>query len=160
MQMPPADPDTLCAELLHDLPPETTAMARACKAFVRAKQVQPPQHLLRVGFFYCGVDQSRRATAAAVTLLSASMTDSARAERLAACRPWGQAVWATRRPPTTVATLPTPWRVLVLEGRHGPGPGAQGPPERRHSWLDWVPVPFGAMRGTAQHPGASRGHLP
>ena len=42
MQMPPADPDTLCAELLHDLPPETTAMARACKAFVRAKQVQPP----------------------------------------------------------------------------------------------------------------------
>jgi hypothetical protein len=38
MQMPPADPDTLFADLLQDLPWETVAMARECKAFVRAKK--------------------------------------------------------------------------------------------------------------------------
>jgi len=46
MQMPPPDPDTLFADLLQDLPPETTAMAREFKAFVRAKKVKTPQQLL------------------------------------------------------------------------------------------------------------------
>jgi hypothetical protein len=38
MQMPPVDPDTLFADLLQDLPPETIAMAREFKAFMRAKR--------------------------------------------------------------------------------------------------------------------------
>jgi hypothetical protein len=55
MQLPPPDPDTLFEDLLQDLPPETTAMAREFKAFVRAKKVKTPQQLLRVVFLYCGL---------------------------------------------------------------------------------------------------------
>jgi hypothetical protein len=45
MQMPPQEPDTLFEDLWQDLPPETTTMARECKAFVRAKKVKTPQQL-------------------------------------------------------------------------------------------------------------------
>ena len=44
MQLPPPDPDTLFADLLQDLPPETRAMAREFKALVRAKKVTPPSN--------------------------------------------------------------------------------------------------------------------
>jgi hypothetical protein len=50
MQLPLSDPDTLFEELLQDLPPETIAMARAFKAFVRAKKVKTPEQLLRLVF--------------------------------------------------------------------------------------------------------------
>ena len=50
MQMPPADPDTLFDDLLPDLPPQTTAMAREFKAFGRANKVQTSQQLFRVVF--------------------------------------------------------------------------------------------------------------
>ena len=102
-------------------------MARACKAFGRAKKVKTPPHLWRVVFVYCGVDTSLRDTAAAFPLLSESMTDSSVAERLAACRPWGQAGWAQMLHPPAVATRPAPWRFLGIAGSHGQGPGAQGP---------------------------------
>jgi hypothetical protein len=52
MQLPLTDPDTLFEELLQDLPPETAQMAREFKAFVRAKKVKTPEHLLRVVFLY------------------------------------------------------------------------------------------------------------
>jgi hypothetical protein len=114
-------------------------MARACKAFVRAKKVKTPQQLLRVVFLACGVDKSLRDTAADCTLLDASMTDSSIAERWAACRPWVPAVWAQVLHTHAVATLPTPWRFLVIDGRHVPGPGAQGPQYRRPICMDLVP---------------------
>ena len=138
MQMPPPEPETLFEDLLQDLPVETTAMARAFKACVRAKQGQTPQPLLRVVFLSCGRDTSLRETAAHCTLLSASITDASMAERLAACRPWGQAVWAKMLPTTAVATLPPPWRGLVIDGSPGQGPGAQGTPYRLHICLDVV----------------------
>src|SRR6516162_6836234 len=116
MQMPPVDPDTLFADLWPDLPPETRAMAREFKAFVRAKKVKTPQQLLRVIFLYCGVEKSLRETAAAFTLLYESMTDLSIVERWAACRPWVQAVWAQMRQTNAVATLPAPWRFLVIDG--------------------------------------------
>ena len=55
MQMPLTDPDTLFEELLQDLPPATTPMAREFKAFVRAKKVKTPEQLLRVVFLSCGL---------------------------------------------------------------------------------------------------------
>src|SRR3989475_7965868 len=55
MQLPLTDPETLFEELLQDLPPETAHMAREFKAFVRAKKVKTPEHLLRVVFLYCGL---------------------------------------------------------------------------------------------------------
>jgi hypothetical protein len=128
MQLPPPDPDTLFDDLLQDLPSETVTMARECKAFVRAKQVKTPQQLLRMVFLYCGLDKSLRETAADFTLLYETITDSSIAERLAACRPWVQAVLAKMLHTYAVATLPAPWRLLVIDGSHVQGPGAQGPP--------------------------------
>jgi hypothetical protein len=52
MQLPLTDPDTLFEELLQDLPAETVQMARALKAFVRAKKVKTPAQLLRIVFLY------------------------------------------------------------------------------------------------------------
>jgi hypothetical protein len=49
MQLPPGDPETLCADLWHDLPPETTALAREGTAFVRAKKGKTPPQLWRLG---------------------------------------------------------------------------------------------------------------
>jgi hypothetical protein len=56
MQLPLTDPETLCEELLQDLPPETVQMARAFKAFVRAKKGKTPEQRWRVVCFYCGLD--------------------------------------------------------------------------------------------------------
>ena len=61
MQLPLTDPETLCEELVQDLPSETVQRARACKALVRAKKVKTPAHLLRVVF--CGVDKPLREVA-------------------------------------------------------------------------------------------------
>jgi hypothetical protein len=38
MQMPLQDLDNLCAELLQDIPLETSAMAREFEAFIQAKK--------------------------------------------------------------------------------------------------------------------------
>jgi hypothetical protein len=160
MQLPPPDPDTLFEDLLQDLPPETTAMAREFKAFVRAKKVKTPQQLLRVVFLYCGLDKSLRATAADFTLLYESITDSSIAERLAACRPWVQAVLAKMLHTTAIATLPTPWRFLVIDGSAVQGPGAQGTQYRLHLCLDLVQLQFVSITVTAQHTGESLVHFP
>jgi Transposase DDE domain len=159
MQMPPPDPDTLFADLLQDLPSETVAMAREFKAFVRAKKVKTPQQLLRVVLLYCGVDKSLRETAADFTLLYESITDSSIAERLAACRPWVQAVLAKILHTNAVATLPTPWRFLVLDGSSVQGPGAQGTQYRLHICMDLVQLQFVSITVTDQHTGESLVHF-
>jgi hypothetical protein len=128
MQMPPPDPDTVFEDLWQALPLETVSMAREFKAFVRAKKVKTPQQRLRMVFLYCGVDKSLRESAADFTLLYEAITASSIAERLAACRPWGQAGLANMRHTNAVATLPAPWRFLVIDARHVQGPGAQGDP--------------------------------
>ena len=138
MQLPPPDPATLFEDVWHDLPPETTAMAREFKACVRAKKVKTPQQLLRLVFLYCGLDKSLRETAADFTLLYETITDSSIAERLAACRPWVQAVLAKMLHTNAIATLPAPWRLLVIDGSHVQGPGAQGTQDRLHICLDLV----------------------
>jgi hypothetical protein len=51
MPLPLTDPETLVEDLWQDLPPETAQMARACKAFVRAKKIKTPAPLLRGVFF-------------------------------------------------------------------------------------------------------------
>jgi hypothetical protein len=160
MQMPPTDPDTLFEQLLQDLPPETIAMAREFKAFVRAKKVKSPQQLLRVVFLYCGLDKSLRETAADFTLLYESITDSSIAERLAACRPWVQAVLAQMLHITALATLPAPWRLLVIDATHVQGPGAQGTQYRLHLCLDLVQLHWVSILLTDQHTGESLLHFP
>ncbi len=91
---------------LRNFPPETAHMARECKAFVRAKTVKTPAQLLRVVFFYCGLDTPLREVAGTCTALYASITDQAVAERLRACGPWVQALLRRMLPLSSVGTLP------------------------------------------------------
>src|SRR5437773_11753616 len=106
MQLPLTDPDTLFEELLQDLPPETAHMAREFKAFVRAKKVKTPEHLLRVVFLYCGLDKPLREVAGTCTALYESITDQSVAQRLRACGPWVQALRRRVRPLSPVGTRP------------------------------------------------------
>jgi len=106
MQLPLTDPDTLFEELLQDLPPATAQMAREFKAFVRAKKVKTPAHLLRVIFLYCGLDKPLREVAGTFTALYESITDQSVAERLRACGPWVQALLRRMLPLSPVDTLP------------------------------------------------------
>jgi hypothetical protein len=106
------------------------------------------------------VDKSLRETAADFTLLYESITDSSIAERLAACRPWVQAVLAQLLHTNAVATLPTPWRFLVIDGSHVQGPGAQGTQYRLHIGMDLVQFQFVSIPVTDQHTGESLAHFP
>ncbi len=107
MQLPLTDPETLCEALLQDLPSETVQMARAFKACVRAKKGKTPAQLLRVVFFYCGLDQPLREEAGTLTALYESMTPHSVAERLRACGPWVKALRRRMLPLSAVETLPT-----------------------------------------------------
>src|SRR5215831_4444793 len=91
-QLPPADPETLFEDLLHDLPPETVSMALEFKAFARARKIHTPAQLLRVVLLYCGLDKALREVAGTLTALYEPITDQAVAERLRACGPWMKAV--------------------------------------------------------------------
>ena len=88
MQLPLTDAETLFEELLPALLPETAPMARDVKACVRAQKVKTPRQRLRMGWLYCGLDQTLRAVAGTWPTLYAPITDQAGAERLRACRPW------------------------------------------------------------------------
>jgi hypothetical protein len=130
MQLPLTDPETLFEELLQDLPPETAPMARECKAFVRAKKVTTPEQLLRVVFFYCGLDKPWREVAGTFTALSESITDPSVAERLRACGPWVQAVRRRRLPLSQGAALPAGRRLVVMDASSMQAPGATGTDHR------------------------------
>jgi len=138
MQLPLTDPDTLFEELLQDLPPETVQMAREFKAFVRAKKVQTPMQLLRVVFFYCGLDKSLREVAGTFTALYESITDQAVAERLRACGPWVKAMLRRMLPLSAVDTLPQGRRFVVIDASSMQAPGAKGTDHRLHIAMDLV----------------------
>ena len=61
---------------------------------------------------------------------------------------------------TAIATFPTPWRFLVIDGRHVQGPDARGTQYRLHICMDLVQLQFVAMTVTDQHRGESLGHFP
>src|SRR2546426_7202436 len=115
MQLHLTDPNTLFEELLQDLPAESVQMARACKAFVRAKKVKTPEHLLRVVLLYCGLDKPLREVAGTFTALYESITDQSVAERLRACGPWVKALLGQMLPMPAVTTLPQVLRFLVID---------------------------------------------
>ena len=155
MQLPLTDPDTLFEELLPDLPAESVQMARACKAFVRAKQVKPPAQLLRVVCFYCGVDKPLREVAGTFTALYESMTAPSIAERWRACGPWGQALLRQRLPMAAVEPLPAGRRFVVIDASSMQAPGATGTEQRLHRAMDWVALQFLAVVVSDVHTGAT-----
>src|SRR5712691_10672035 len=126
MQLPLTDAETLFEELLQDLPPTVSHMAREFKAFVRAKKVKTPAHLLRVVFLYCGLDKPLREVAGTLTALYESITDQSVAERLRACGPWVKALLGQMLPMPAVTTLPQGLRFVVIDGSSMQAPGATG----------------------------------
>src|SRR4030095_14568019 len=124
MQLPLTDPDTLFEELLQDLPAESVQMARACKAFVRAKKVKTPAQLLRVVFLYCGLDKPLREVAGTFTALYESITDQSVAERF-----------------------------VVIDASSIQAPGATGTDHRLHIAMDLVSLQFLAVLVSDVHTG-------
>jgi len=158
MQSPLTDADTLFEELLQDLPPETVPLARAFKAFVRAKKVKTPEQLLRLVLLYCGLDKPLREAAGTFTVLYESITDQSVAERLRACGPWGKALLRQMLPMSAVSALPEGLRFVVIDASSMQAPGATGTDHRLHSALDLVSLPFIAVLVSDVHTGETLKH--
>ena len=159
MQLPLTDPDTLFEELLQDLPPETAHMAREFKAFVRAKKVKTPEHLLRVVFLYCGLDKSLREVAGTFTALYEAITDQAVAERLRACGPWMQAMLRRMLPLAVGDTLPAGHRLVVIDASSIQAPGATGTDHRLHIAMDLLSLQFLEVLVSDVHTGETLKHF-
>jgi hypothetical protein len=160
VQLPPPDPDTLFEELLQDLPPETAQLAREFKTFTRARKIKTPHQLLRAVLLYCGLDQSLRDVAGTFTLLGAPLTDTAIAQRLAACRPWVKALLTRMLKRPGLSSLPDSRRFLVIDGSTVQGPGATGTHYRLHLSLDLVTLELVHLLITDKHTGESLKHFP
>jgi Transposase DDE domain len=159
MQMPLTDPDTLFEALLQDLPAESVQMARACKAFVRAKKVKTPAQLLRVVFLYCGLDKPLREVAGTFTALYEAITDQSIAERLRACGPWVHAMLRQMFPPAAVEPLPAGRRFVVLDASSIQAPGATGTDHRLHIAMDLVSLQFLEVLVSDVHTGETLKHF-
>lgn len=159
MQLPLTDPDTLFEDLLQDLPHETVQMARAFKAFVRAKKVKTPEHLLRLVFFYCGLDKPLREVAGTFTALYESITDQSVAERLRACGPWVKALLRQMLPTSAVDTLPQGLRFVVIDGSSIQAPGAKGTDHRLPIAMDLRTLHFVEVLVSAVHTGETLKHF-
>jgi DDE family transposase len=159
MQLPLTDPDTLFEELLQDLPSEVCLMAREFKAFVRAKKVKTPEHLLRLVLLYCGLDKSLRTVAGVFTALYEPLTDQSVAERLRACGPWVKALLRQMLPLVPVAALAEGRRLLVIDASTVQAPGATGTDHRLHLCLDLVSLEFIEVLVTDVHSGETLKHF-
>jgi Transposase DDE domain len=159
MQLPLTDPDTLFEELLQDLPAESVQMARAFKAFVRAKKVKTPAQLLRMVFLYCGLDKPLREVAGTFTALYDSITDQSVAERLRACGPWVQAMLRQMVPMAAVEPLPSGRRFVVIDASSIQAPGATGTDHRLHLAMDLVSLQFLEVWVSDVHTGETLKHF-
>jgi hypothetical protein len=159
MQVPLTDPDTLFEELLQDLPSEVCLLARESKAFVRAKKVKTPEHLLRLVLLYCGLDKSLRTVAGVFTALYEPLTDQSVAERLRACGPWVKALLRQMLPLVPVAVLAEGRRLLVIDASTVQAPGATGTDHRLHLCLDLVSLEFIEVLVTDVHSGETLKHF-
>jgi len=160
MQLPLTDPDTLFEELLQDLPPATMQMARDFKAFVRTKKIKTPEHLLRLVFLYCGLDQSLREVADTFTMLYESITDQSVAERIRACGPWVQALLRRMFPLSAVETLPPERRFVVIDASSIQPPGATGTDHRLHIAMDLRTLQFLEVLVSDVQTGETLKHFP
>ena len=152
MPQPAQAVDTLFEDLWHDLPLETVQRAHEFKAFTRARKVKTPQQLLLV-LLYGGLDHSWREVAGPFTLLVERITESAVAERLAACRPWVRALLPRLLGQPALGALSPQRRFLVLDGRGVQAPGARGTQYRLHGCLDLVTLTFISVTMTDKHTG-------
>ena len=159
MQLPLTDPDTLCEDLVPDLPPETAHMAREFNACVRAKKVKTPEPLLRVLCFSGGLAKPWREVAGTLTVWSESITDQAVAERLRTCGPWVHAMRRRRLPLSSVDTLPAGLRLVVIDASSIQAPGATGTDPRLQSARERWSLPCVEVLVPEVHTGETRKHV-
>jgi hypothetical protein len=134
-------------------------MARDFKAFVRTKKIKTPEHLLRLVFLYCGLDQSLREVAGTFTMLYESITDQSVAERLRACGPWVQALLRRMFPMSAVETLPPERRFVVIDASSIQAPGATGTDHRLHIAMDLRTLQFVEVLVSDVHTGETLKHF-
>lgn len=138
---PSPDPDTIFAELLQDLPPETADLAREFKAFARARKIKTVAELLRVVLLYAGLDHSEREVAANLTLVNPAMgaiSDEAVRKRLQACQPWLEALLPRLLGRDELPVLPSGLSLLVIDATDITAPGETKTTWRSHLMLNLV----------------------
>ena len=141
MQEPSLDPDTIFAEIIKDLPPETESLAREFKAFARARKIKTVAELFRIVLLFAGLDQSEREIAANVVLVNPeieSLTDQSVHDRLKACLPWLQALLPKLIERAPLPVLPSGIRVLVIDASDITAPGQTKVSWRVHLMMDLV----------------------
>jgi hypothetical protein len=156
---PLAEADTLCEELLQDLPADVAGLAREFKAFTRGRKIKTPQQLLRVVLLYCGLDQSLREVAGTLTVLGEQITDSSVITRLKAGEPWVKALLKRMLPGLSELALPAGYRFRVLDGSSIEGPGANGTWYRLHLSIDLCRLSFTEIIVSDKHTGESVAHF-
>lgn len=77
------------------------------------------------------------------------------AERLRACGPWVQAMRRRMLPLSPVGPLPAGLRVVVIDARSSPAPGAPGTDHRLHSAMALLSWPFIEVLVRDVHTGAT-----
>jgi hypothetical protein len=95
-----------------------------------------------------------------MTLLVERMTESAVAERLAACRPWVRALLPRLLGRPVLDAWPPQRRFLVIDGSGVHAPGARGTQDRLHLCLALVTLPCTSVAMTDQHTGERLRPLP
>lgn len=161
MRMPPPEVDTTFEELLQDLPPETQDLARAFKAFSRARKIKSPAQLLQAVLLYAGLDLSEREVAATLVLSDASLdglTDQSVRERLQACQPWLQALLPRLLQRTPLPPLPGEWRWRVIDATVMTAPGQKKASFRVHVMLDLISLQVVSLKLTDGRTGETLKH--
>lgn len=156
MQKPSLDPDTIFAELIKDLPPETERLARKFKAFARARKIKTVAELFRIVLLFAGLDWSEREIAANVVLVNPeikSLTDQSVADRLEACLPWLQALLPKLIERKPLPKLPSGIRVLVIDASDITAPGQTKVSWRVHLMMDLVSLQLVCVHLTDVHTG-------
>jgi len=141
VQKPSLDPDTIFAELMKDLPPETERLAREFKAFARARKIKTVAELFRVVMLFAGLDQSEREIAANLVLVNPeikSLSDQSVHDRLKSCLGWLQALLPTLIERKPLPALPSGIRVLVIDASDITAPGQTKVSWRTHLMMDLV----------------------
>ena len=141
MLKPSPDPDTMFAQVLQDLPPETETLAREFKAFTRARKIKTPAQLVRTVLLFAGLDLSEREVAANLLLVDPtikSLSDQAVHDRLRACLPWLQALLPHLIEREPLPAVPSGMQVRVIDASDVTAPGQTAVTWRLHLCMDLV----------------------
>lgn len=141
MQKQVPDPETLFDEILQDLPSELEKLARAFKAFARARKVKSVAELMRLVLLYAGLDYNSREVAANFVLVNPeieSLTEQSVLDRLHACLPWLQALVPALIERQPLPELPSGLSLRVLDASEVTAPGENKATWRIHLMMDLV----------------------